>query len=106
MIFIMEFKCCGKNSLEAENVSKTYAFLRVIADPNRLKILCVLQSGSKCVCEIVPAVGISDKLASHHLKQLKETGLLIERREGKFIRYSLDKKAIKEYKKILNQVIK
>lgn len=106
MIFIMEFKCCGNNSKEAESVAKTYAFLRAISDPNRLKILCVLQGGSKCVCEIVPAVGISDKLASHHLKQLKDIGLLIESREGKFIRYSLDKKALKEYKKIFNQVIK
>jgi len=102
----MEFKCCGKNSKEAENVSKTYAFLRAIADPNRLKILCILQGGSKCVCEIVPAVGISDKLASHHLKQLKSIGLLIEKREGNFIRYSLNKKTVKEYKKVFNQVIK
>ena len=102
----MEFKCCGKNSKEAGNVDKTYSFLRVVADPNRLKILCVLQSGSKCVCEIVPAVGISDKLASHHLKQLKNIGLLIERRAGNFIYYGLNKKAIKEYKQIFNQVIK
>lgn len=102
----MEFKCCSKNSKEIKDVGKTYDFLRAIADPNRLKILCVLQSGSKCVCEIVPAVGISDKLASHHLKQLKDIGLLVESREGKFIRYSLDKKAIREYKKIFNQVIK
>ena len=102
----MEFKCCAKNSKEANDVAKVYAFLRAISDSNRLKILCVLQGGSKCVCEIVPAVGISDKLASHHLKQLKDIGLLIENREGKFIRYSLDKKVIKNYKKIFNQVIK
>lgn len=102
----MEFKCCGNNSKEAKDVSKTYGFLRAIAEPNRLKILCLLQSGSKCVCEIVSATGISDKLVSHHLKKLKGIGLLIEQREGKFIRYSLDKKAIKEYKKILSQVIK
>lgn len=106
MIHLMEFKCCAKNSAEKEDINRAYAFLRAISDPNRLKILCVLQSGSKCVCEIVPAVGISDKLASHHLKQLKDVGLLIENREGKFIRYSLDKKVIKENKKILNQVIK
>ncbi|MDP1620570.1 MAG: metalloregulator ArsR/SmtB family transcription factor [bacterium] len=95
-----------KNSTEAEDVGKAYAFLRAVSDSNRLKILCVLQTGSKCVCEIVPAVGISDKLASHHLKQLKGAGLLVEKREGKFIRYGLDKKAINAYKKIFNQVIK
>ena len=102
----MEFKCCAENSEETKDVSGTYAFLRAISDPNRLKILCVLQSGSKCVCEIAPAIGISDKLASHHLKQLKQIGLLEESREGNFIRYSLDKKAIKAYKKIFNRVIK
>jgi ArsR family transcriptional regulator len=102
----MEFKCCAKKSKEVEDIKKTYSFLRAIADPNRLKILCVLRSGSKCVCEIVPAVGISDKLASHHLKQLKNIGLLMEKREGNFIYYSIDKKALREHKKIFNQVIK
>lgn len=102
----MEFKCCAKKSGEAEKVGKAYAFLRAIADSNRLKILCILQRGSKCVCEIVPAVEISDKLASHHLKQLKSIGLLAEKRKGNFIYYSLNHKTIKEYKKIFNQVIK
>ena len=102
----MKFKCCAKNSSEAEDIAKAYAFVRAVADPNRLKIICVLRRGPKCVCEIVPAVGISDKLASHHLKQLKMVGLLVEKREGNFIRYRLDKKALREYKKIFNQVIK
>lgn len=102
----MEFKCCAKDSTDIKDVSKTYNFLRAIADPNRLKILCILQGGSKCVCEIVPAVGISDKLASHHLKQLKKIGLLTEKRNGNFICYGLDRKAIKDYKSIFNKIIK
>lgn len=102
----MEFRCCGKNSKEAENVGKTYSFLRAIADPNRLKILCVLQRNPKCVCEIVPAIGISDKLASHHLKQLKNIGLLTEKRNGNFIYYGLNRKTIKNYKSLLNKIIK
>lgn len=102
----MEFRCCTKNSGEAENVGKTYSFLRAIANPNRLRILCLLRSGSKCVCKIVPAIGISDKLASHHLKQLKKIGLLNEKRDGNFIYYSLNKEAIKKYKVIFNQIIK
>ncbi len=102
----MQFKCCAKNSREVENISKVYDFLRVIADPNRLKILCVLRSGAKCVCEIVPAVEISDKLASHHLKQMKKLELLIEKRKGNFIYYSINKKVIKNYKILFNQIIK
>jgi ArsR family transcriptional regulator len=102
----MNFKCCAKNSFEAENIKKIYAFLRAISDPNRLKILCVLQGGSKCVCEIIPTVGISDKLASHHLKQLKKVGLLTERREGNFIYYGLNRKTIRNYKSLFNKIIK
>lgn len=102
----MEFKCCAKSSREAENIADTYRFLRVVADPNRLRIICLLRKGARCVCEIVPAIGISDKLASHHLKKLKNMGLLTENREGNFIRYGLDKKTIEKYSKIFNQIIK
>lgn len=102
----MGFECCAKSSGEATDIAKAYAFLRAVSDPNRLKIICVLQGGSRCVCEIFSEVGISDKLASHHLKQLKNNGLLLETREGKFIRYSLDRKAIRDCKKILNKIIR
>lgn len=102
----MDFDYCAKNSTEAENIEKAYLFLRAISDPNRLKIICILSAGSRCVCEIVPMIGISDKLVSHHLKRLKSVGLLREKREGNFIRYSLDKKALRERKKILNHIIK
>jgi ArsR family transcriptional regulator len=102
----MEFKCCAKNSKERKDVNETYMFLRAISDSNRLKILCVLQTGPKCVCEIVSAIRISNKLISHHLKQLRRIKLLNEQREGNFIRYSLNKETIKKYKQLFNQVIK
>jgi ArsR family transcriptional regulator, arsenate/arsenite/antimonite-responsive transcriptional repressor len=102
----MKLRCHSKNSKKGKDIKKTYAFLRAVADANRLKIICLLQKDSKCVCEIVPVIGISEKLASHHLKQLKNIELLNEKREGNFIRYSLNKKVIREYKKIFNQLIK
>ena len=102
----MEFKCCSQNTAEQKNVVSMYAFLRVIADKNRLKILCILRSGPRCVCEIFPKVGVSQKLTSHHLGQLKKIGLLREKRDGNYIYYSLDKKKIKEYRQIFNQIIR
>ena len=102
----MEFRCCAKNSQEDGEIGAVHAFLKAISDANRLKIICILKSGPKCVCEIFPAVGISQKLASHHLSQLAKIGILEKKREGNFIRYALDKKAIEKYKKIFNQVIK
>ena len=101
----MEFKCCGRNTAEQKNVENMHAFLRAIADKNRLKILCILREGPKCVCEIFPTIGVSQKLASHHLSQLKKIGLLKERRDGNYIYYSLDKKKMKEYKQVFNHII-
>ena len=101
----MEFSCCSADSKECQNVEKTYAFLRALADPNRLKIICVLREDSHCVCELVVAIGISDKLVSHHLKQLKNIELVNEKREGNFIRYSLNKKALEKYKQQFNHII-
>jgi len=102
----MEFKSCAKNSKEAQNILEVYKFMRAVADPNRLKILCLLRKGPLCVCKIVPEIKISDKLVSHHLKQLKKAGLLNEKREGNFIYYSLNKKIIRENIKSFNQIIK
>ena len=102
----MAFKCCAKSTSEQKDIEKIYEFLRAISDKNRLKILCILQNSSKCVCEIFENIGISQKLASHHLGQLKRIGLLNEKREGNFIRYSLNKKVIREYKKIFNQALR
>lgn len=101
----MDFRCCSKKSERIREIERAYSFLRSLSDPNRLKAVCVLRKRSMCVCEIVSALDISDKLASHHLKKLKEVGLLAERREGNFIRYSLDKKKLREYKGIFNKII-
>ncbi|HAV11506.1 MAG TPA: ArsR family transcriptional regulator [Candidatus Moranbacteria bacterium] len=101
----MEFACCAKNDNEEKELEKAHEFLKVLADKNRLKILCILRKGPKCVCEIFPIVGISQKLASHHLGQMKKLGLLEEEREGNFIRYGRNEKAIGRYAKILKKII-
>ena len=102
----MEFRCCEGKFADAECITRVYSFLRAIADPNRLQIICVLQKGRKCGSELAPILGISEKLASHHLRQLRNIGLLDEEREGNFIHYGLNRKMMREYKKILNQLIK
>lgn len=102
----MEFECCAKNTTEQKEVSEFHDFLKIISNKNRLKIICMLKGGSRCVCEIFPILEISQKLTSHHLGKLKRAGLITEKREGNFIRYSLNKKIIKEHKKLFNKIIK
>ncbi len=63
--------------------------LKIISDPNRLRILCLLLRGERCVCEVEQELEISQQLASHHLNVLKESGLLEARREGTSSYYSV-----------------
>ncbi|MDD5778462.1 MAG: metalloregulator ArsR/SmtB family transcription factor [Candidatus Thermoplasmatota archaeon] len=63
--------------------------LKVISDPNRLRILCLLLRGERCVWEVEQELEISQQLASHHLNVLKESGLLEARREGTSTYYSV-----------------
>jgi ArsR family transcriptional regulator len=102
----MEFKCCAKNSSEEKEVSAVYDYLRIIANKNRLQLLCILKQEPHCVCELFPKLGISQKLVSHHLGQIKKIGLVTEVREGNFMRYSVNKKILKEYQILLNKLIK
>lgn len=56
--------------------------LKLLSDPNRLRIVCLLLRGERCVCEVEKELGISQQLASHHLNVLREAGFLRARREG------------------------
>lgn len=60
-----------------------------LSDPVRLEILEFLRDGEKCVCEIVPHVGIIQPLVSRHLKILKDCGLVKHRRDGNRRLYSV-----------------
>jgi len=53
----------------------TLVRLKALADPIRLAILRLLREGTCCNCEIAPALGLSNSLASHHLRILREAGL-------------------------------
>lgn len=63
--------------------------LRAISDPNRLRILCLLMRGERCVCEVERELGISQQLASHHLHVLREAGFLDSKRVGTSTYYAV-----------------
>jgi len=63
--------------------------LEAISDPNRRKILDLLKSGEKSVGEIGEHFDISGPSLSHHLNKLKAADLVISRRQGQSIYYSI-----------------
>ena len=66
------------------------SFGQAIADPTRVRILAALQRGELCVCELADALEISQSTLSGHLQVLRQTGMVITRKEGRWIYYSLD----------------
>lgn len=80
-------------------------YLKVINEPNRLKILLLLKQGELCVCEIFKHLKLPQNLVSHHLKVLKDFGLLNSYKQGLKIIYSRNEQAIKDHQKSLNAII-
>jgi len=66
--------------------------LKALADPTRLEILRLVaaQSGAVCVCDIVDRFDLSQPTISHHLKILRDAGLLVSRRQGLWSFYEPD----------------
>lgn len=64
--------------------------MKALRDPNRVKIVKMLQHGELCVCEIQEALGVSQPTVSKHVKILEEAGLLDSRKDGLWVHYSLN----------------
>ncbi len=69
---------------------------RALSDPLRLRILDRLRGGERCVCELTEALDAAQSLLSFHLKVLKDAGLVIDRRDGRWMHYAVDADALAE----------
>lgn len=78
-------------------MNRLIEFLKVLADPTRMKIIKFLMEGDLCVCELVVMMDIAQPTVSQHLRRLKSIGLTEERREGQRINYSLVKPVFERY---------
>ncbi len=63
--------------------------MKALSDPNRVKIVKMLQSRVMCVCEIKTALGVAQPTASKHLKILEEAGLITHYKDGLWVNYVL-----------------
>ena len=68
---------------------------KALGDPIRLQLVDVLRkhAGKVCVCELVPLFDLSQPTVSHHLKVLREAGVIACERRGTWIYYWLEPKA-------------
>jgi ArsR family transcriptional regulator len=63
--------------------------MKALSDPNRVKMVKLLQRRVMCVCEIQEALGLAQSTASKHLKLLEDAGLIAFLKEGPWVNYRL-----------------
>ena len=63
--------------------------MKALSDPNRVKMLKLLQEKNLCVCELTHVLGLAQSTVSKHLKILEEAGLVRFEKEGAWVNYQL-----------------
>ena len=63
--------------------------MKALSDPNRVKIIKMLQQKVMCVCELQGAIGLAQSTVSKHLKILEDTGLVGYNKDGLWVNYYL-----------------
>jgi ArsR family transcriptional regulator len=74
------------------NLRETAGIFKALSDPNRLRILKMLQVKDLCVCEITAVLGLAPSTVSKHLSVLRDAGLIDEEKDGKWVNYMLNTK--------------
>lgn len=83
------------------SVRKSVTLFHALSDETRLALLERLKGGEQCVCELTEAMKATQSRLSFHLKVLKEAGFIRDRREGRWMYYSIDPDAVEELEAVV-----
>src|ERR687895_781314 len=84
--------------VEREQAERMAAIAKALGDPARLQLVDVLRkhAGQVCVCELVPLFDLSQPTVSHHLKVLRDAGIVGSERQGLWAYYYVNLDALEE----------
>src|SRR3989449_11507143 len=94
-------RCCEPvvyPDVERQRAERMAAVAKALGDPVRLQLVDVLRkhAGKVCVCELVPLFELSQPTVSHHLKVLREAGIVASERRGLWAYYYVLPEALEE----------
>ena len=78
----------------APDLATAARLFHALSDETRLALLEMLQDGERCVCELQDELDAAQSRLSFHLKVLKDAGLVLDRRDGRWVYYSLNKESL------------
>lgn len=76
------------------SLAQAARWFHALSDETRLSVLGMLTAGERCVCDLQDAVGAAQSRLSFHLKVLRDAGLVNDRKQGRWVYYSLRPEAI------------
>lgn len=88
----------------APRVDEAANLMGMLSQPARLKILCLLFKGERSVLSLAQAVELSQPAMSHHLKKLRQAGIVETRRDAQTIFYRLKGKEVTAVLKVLHRL--
>ena len=81
---------------------KTALIFKAFCDENRIRILKMLTSGEKCACKMLEELNVTQPTLSHHMKILCDSGVVVGRKEGKWMHYSISEEGLEKAQKYLD----
>ncbi len=87
--FAADLQELANKVVSVEDAKKRSKLFKALSDETRVRIIGVLAVREMCVCEVMVALGLTQPTASHHLGILENVGLVKDRKEGKWVFYSL-----------------
>jgi ArsR family transcriptional regulator, arsenate/arsenite/antimonite-responsive transcriptional repressor len=78
----------GPSVLDQDRATELAAVLKALGDPVRLRLVALIAAQNRvCVCDLIPNFNLSGATISHHLKVLREAGLIESERKGTWVHY-------------------
>ena len=82
------------------------SIFKAFYDENRLQILDLLKDGERCACSLLEEMQITQPTLSHHMKILCDSGIVVGRKEGKWMHYSISEDGLEHVIDYLNELMK
>ena len=100
-------KTSGKEEMSMAIEYKTYAkCLKVLSDETRLEIMDLLSEGEMCACALLDQFSITQPTLSYHMKMMKDCGLVDSRKDGIWVKYSVNHEKLDELKDFFQTMAK
>ena|SRR5438105_4766111 len=78
------------------DLAHTAQLFRALSDETRLAVIDMLRDGEQCVCDLQDALDAAQSRLSFHLKVLRDAGLVIDRKDGRWVHYSINRESLDE----------